>query len=177
MLAENDGLNTVDVVGKIEHRGVDFIPRDERHSSPKNIFWIFIGANLCVALFVVGWLPVSFGLGWWAALSSIIVGCGLGATILLPVALLGPNTGTNGPVSSGAFFGVVGRIVGSTIALLVNLGFYALSVWTGGEMMVLGLHKLVGLPSDNIVLGASYAVVAVISSIVAIYGHASMISC
>jgi purine-cytosine permease-like protein len=175
MLAESDRLNAVDVVGKVEHRGVDFIPPNERHSSPKNIFWIFIGANLCVALFVVGWLPVSFGLGWWAALSSIIVGCALGSTILVPVALLGPNTGTNGPVSSGAFFGVVGRVVGSTIALLVNLGFYALSVWTGGEMIVLGLHKLVGTPSDNVILGASYAVVAVISSIVAIYGHASMI--
>ena len=62
----------VDVVGKVEHRGVDFIPHDERHSSPRNIFWIFIGANLCVALFVVGWLPVSFGLGWWASLSSVI---------------------------------------------------------------------------------------------------------
>jgi purine-cytosine permease-like protein len=164
-----------DVVGKVEHRGVDFIPHDERHSSPRNIFWIFIGANLCVALFVVGWLPVSFGLGWWASLSSVIVGSALGATILVPVSLLGPLTGTNGPVSSGAFFGVVGRIIGSTIALLVNLGFYALSVWTGGAMVVLGLNKLVGLPADNVVLGASYAVVAIISSIVAIYGHASMI--
>jgi purine-cytosine permease-like protein len=165
----------VDVVGKVEHRGVDFIPHDERHSSPSNIFWIFIGANLCVALFVVGWLPVSFGLGWWASLSSVIVGSALGATILVPVSLLGPLTGTNGPVSSGAFFGVVGRIIGSTIALLVNLGFYALSVWTGGEMMVLGLNKLIGLPSDNVVLGASYAAVAVVSSVVAIYGHASMV--
>lgn len=165
----------VDVVGKVEHRGVDFIPHDERHSSPRNIFWIFIGANLCVALFVVGWLPVSFGLGWWASLSSVIVGSALGATILVPVSLLGPLTGTNGPVSSGAYFGVVGRIIGSTIALLVNLGFYALSVWTGGAMVVLGLNKLVGLPSDNVVLGASYAAVAIVSSVVAIYGHASMV--
>jgi purine-cytosine permease-like protein len=164
-----------DAVGKVEHRGVDFIPHDERHSSPRNIFWIFIGANLCVALFVVGWLPVSFGLGWWASLSSIIIGCALGATILVPVSVLGPLTGTNGPVSSGAFFGVVGRIIGSTIALLVNLGFYALSVWTGGAMVVLGLNKLIGLPADNLVLGASYAAVAIVSSVVAIYGHASML--
>jgi purine-cytosine permease-like protein len=172
---EGSGREAVDVVGKVEHRGVDFIPHDERHSSPRNIFWIFIGANLCVALFVVGWLPVSFGLGWWASLSSVIVGSALGATILVPVSLLGPLTGTNGPVSSGAFFGVVGRIIGSTIALLVNLGFYALSVWTGGAMVVLGLNKLVGLPADNVVLGASYAAVAIVSSIVAIYGHASMV--
>jgi purine-cytosine permease-like protein len=169
------GGGTVDVVGKVEHRGVDFIPHEERHSSPRNIFWIFIGANLCVALFVVGWLPVSFGLGWWASLSSVIVGSAIGATILVPVSLLGPLTGTNGPVSSGAYFGVVGRIIGSTIALLVNLGFYALSVWTGGAMVVQGLNKLAGLPADNVVLGISYAAVAVVSSIVAIYGHASMI--
>jgi hypothetical protein len=39
-----------DAVGHIETRGVDFIPNAERHSSPMNIFWILIGANLAIGM-------------------------------------------------------------------------------------------------------------------------------
>jgi purine-cytosine permease-like protein len=165
----------VDAVGQIETRGVDYIPDAERHSSPWNVFWILIGANLTFGLIVLGWLPVSFGLGWWPSFWSIIVGDAIGALILAPVALLGPRTGTNGPVSSGAFFGVVGRILGSAIGIFVSVGFYALAVWTGGQAAVAGMHRLFDLPSNNLALGVSYAVIALISSVVAIYGHASMV--
>ena len=38
----------------------------------------------------------------------MVVGTAVGALLLAPMALLGPRTGTNNPVSSGAHFGVVG---------------------------------------------------------------------
>ena len=90
------------------------------------------------------------------------------------MALIGPRTGTNGPVSSGAFFGVVGRIIGSAIALLIAIGFYALAVWTGGQIAVYGAHALFGLHSGNLELGISYAIIASIAITAAIYGHANM---
>jgi purine-cytosine permease-like protein len=43
------------------------------------------------------------------------VGNLLGATLLTPFSLIGPRAGTNGPVASGAFFGVAGRMIGSII--------------------------------------------------------------
>ena len=174
-MTEHEAARQYDAVGHIETRGVDFIPYGERHSSPLNIFWILIGANLTFGLIVIGFLPVSFGLGWWASCTSILVGNAIGAFMLAPVALLGPSSGTNGPVTSGAFFGVVGRIIGSGIGALIAVGFYALAVWTGGQAGVAGLHKLFGLPSDNLTLGISYAIIAFASSLVAIYGHASMV--
>lgn len=164
-----------DAVGHIETRGVDFIPHAERHSSPMNIFWILIGANLAIGMVVIGFLPVSFGLGWWGSATSILVGNAIGSCMLAPVALLGTRSGSNGPVTSGAFFGVVGRIIGSAIGALICLGFYALAVWTGGQAAIAGLHKLVGLPSNDFTLGLSYAIIAVVCSLVAIWGHASMV--
>lgn len=159
----------------IEVRGVDYIPEEERHSKPANVFWILIGANLTFGLIVLGWLPVSFGLSWWASFWSIIVGDFVGALILAPMALLGPRTGTNGPVSSGAFFGVVGRLIGSCLALFIAVGFYALAVWTGGQVAVFGAHKLFGLSNGNVSLGISYAIIAAISITAAIYGHRKLI--
>jgi purine-cytosine permease-like protein len=164
-----------DAVGHIETRGVDFIPNAERHSSPMNIFWILIGANLSIGMVVIGFLPVSFGLSWWGAATSIILGNAIGAFMLAPVAMLGVRSGSNGPVTSGAFFGVVGRIIGSVIGALICLGFYALAVWTGGQAAIAGLHKLAGLPSNNLTLAVSYAIIALVCSLVAIWGHASMV--
>jgi len=177
-LAHSAGVATapaVDAVGKIETHGIDFIPERDRHSSPRNIFYILIGANLTFGLIVLGWLPFSFGLGWWASFWSIIVGDAVGALLFAPMALLGPRTGTNGPVSSGAFFGVVGRLIGSCLAVFIAIGFYALTVWTGGQMAVYGAHRLFGLPSGNLELGISYAIIAIIAITAAIYGHANMI--
>jgi purine-cytosine permease-like protein len=167
----------VDAIGKVETHGIDFIPEADRHSKPLNVFWILIGANLTFGLIVLGWLPVTFGLGWWSAFSSIIVGDLIGALLFAPMALIGPRTGTNGPVSSGAFFGVVGRIIGSALALFIAIGFYALAVWTGGQMAVYGAHKLFsGFPTGNLELGISYAIIALIAITAAIYGHANLLA-
>ncbi len=174
-MTERAAATQYDAVGHIETRGVDFIPFSERHSSPMNIFWILIGGNLTFGLIVIGFLPVSFGLGWWASCTSILVGNAIGAFMLAPVALLGPRSGTNGPVTSGAFFGVVGRIIGSVIGACLAVGFYALAVWTGGQAGVAGLHKLFGMPSNDLTLGISYGIIAFVSSLVAVYGHASMV--
>lgn len=165
----------VDSFGKVETHGIDFIPERDRHSSPLNIFYILIGANLTFGLIVLGWLPYSFGLGWWASFWSIIVGDALGALLFAPMALIGPRTGTNGPVSSGAVFGVVGRMIGSCLALFIAIGFYALAVWTGGQIAVFGAHKLFGLPSGNLELGIAYAIIALIAITAAIFGHANML--
>lgn len=166
----------VDAVGKIETHGIDFIPERDRHSSPANIFYILIGANLTFGLIVLGWLPFSFGLGWWPSFWAIIAGDALGALLFAPMALIGPRTGTNGPVSSGAFFGVVGRLIGSCLAVFIAIGFYALAVWTGGQMAVYGAHKLFGLPNGNLELGVAYAIIALIAITAAIYGHANMVA-
>ena len=172
----SEGVAAADSFGKVETHGIDFIPDEDRHSNPMNIFWILIGANLTFGLIVLGALPVSFGLSWWSALSSILVGDLLGALLFAPMALIGPRTGTNGPVSSGAFFGVVGRIIGSALALFIAIGFYALAVWTGGQIAVYGAHALFGLHSGNLELGISYAIIALIAITAAIYGHANMLA-
>ncbi len=101
---------------------------------------------MCFGTTVLGALPILFGLGWWAAFWAITVGTLLDTAFFSPVGLIGPRTGTNSAVSSRAFFGVVGRLVGSLVVLVIAIGFYALTAWTGGEAVVAGAHKLFGLP-------------------------------
>jgi purine-cytosine permease-like protein len=161
---------------RVEQQGVDYIPDDERHSSPRNLAAFAIGAQFCFNLFVLGWLPISFGLSWWASVSSITVGLLAGTAFYAPMALFGGRTGTNTAVSSGAHFGVVGRLLGTVLAMFIALGFYGLVVWTGGEALVGGISKLFGVTAGDGVLAVGYAVMGAITLALAVYGHDKVVA-
>lgn len=165
----------VDQVGRIETRGVDYIPEAERHSRPRELTSVFFGTQLCFGIIVLGFLPVSFGLGWWGSVTSTLVGLAIGSALFAPLALLSARTGTNSAVSSGAHFGVVGRLVGSLVGIFTAIGFYAITIWTGGQALVEGLHKLVGTPDGGGQLVVAYAIMGALTVVVGIYGHANVV--
>ncbi|MEV7322211.1 cytosine permease [Streptomyces sp. NPDC093970] len=155
----------------IEQRGVDTIPDAERTSGPKDLVSILLGSNLCLGVIIFGWLPPSFGLGWWASVSAIVAGTVVGTVFTAPLALVSLRTGTNLSTSSGAQFGVRGRLVGSVVGLLLALGYTALTVWIGGDVMVGVLNRLFGLPADGVSYAVVYAVLAAATVAGAVYGY------
>ncbi|MFG2649527.1 cytosine permease [Streptomyces sp. NPDC048436] len=155
----------------IEQRGVDTIPDGERTSGPRDLISILLGSNLCLGVIVFGWLPVSFGLGWWASVTSVVAGTVLGTALTAPLALVSLRTGTNLSTSSGAQFGVRGRLVGSVVGLLLSLGYTSLTVWIGGDVMVGVLHRLTGLPASALSYGVVYALLAAATVTGAVYGY------
>ncbi|WP_223776953.1 cytosine permease [Streptomyces sp. 135] len=155
----------------IEQRGVDTIPDRERTSGPRDLVSILIGSNLCLGVIVFGWLPVSFGLGWWESVSAVVAGTVLGTALTAPLALVSLRTGTNLSTSSGAQFGVRGRLVGSVVGLLLSLGYTALTIWIGGDVMVGTLHRLTGLPTGGLSYGVVYALLAAATVIGAVFGY------
>ncbi|MFG1667322.1 cytosine permease [Streptomyces sp. Y7] len=155
----------------MEQRGVDTIPEEERTSGPRDLVSILLGSNLCLGVIVFGWLPPSFGLGWWASVSSIVVGTVVGTALTAPLALISLRTATNLSTSSGAQFGVRGRLVGSVVGLLLALGYTALTVWIGGDVMVGVLGRLVGLPANGVSYGVVYGLLAAATVAGAVYGY------
>jgi purine-cytosine permease-like protein len=174
--ADSSARPLTDEIGRIETRGVDFVPAEERHGKPRDVGAVFLGANMCFGTIVLGALPILFGLGWWAAFWAITVGTLLGTAFFGPMGLIGPRTGTNSAVSSGAFFGVVGRLVGSCVVLFIAIGFYALAVWTGGQAIVAGAHRLFGLPQGDLSFAIAYAVIGVVTVLLALIGHATLVA-
>ncbi len=55
----------------VELYGVDAIPETERTGRPLDIVSMLIGSNLCLGVIVFGWLPISFGLSFWSAVTSL----------------------------------------------------------------------------------------------------------
>ncbi|MFI1394740.1 cytosine permease [Streptomyces sp. NPDC020681] len=155
----------------IEQRGVDTVPEPERTSTPRDLISILLGSNLCLGVIVFGWLPVSFGLGLWPAVTSIVAGTVVGVAVTAPLALVSLRTATNLSTSSGAAFGVRGRLVGSVVGLLLSLGYTALTLWIGGDVMIGTLSRIAGLPTGAVAHTLVYAVLAACTVVGAVYGY------
>jgi purine-cytosine permease-like protein len=165
----------IDRAGRVETRGVDFIPESERRSRPRDLAWVFFGGQLCYGSILVGSLPVAWGLSWWGAFSSILVGSLLGSLGFAVLAVMGPKAGTNATVTSCAFFGIRGRYVGSLIIQVITLGFFALQLWVSTPPLIAAAASLWGTPSDALALTIGLAVVTGLVLLVNALGHATLV--
>ena len=151
-----------DRFGVVEQAGIDYLPENTRSSNPKNLFAVFVGGNMAFSVIIFGWLPITFGLNFWQAISSSAVGLVIGLLLTAPMTLLAPRTGTNNPVSSGAHFGVRGRLIGSALTLAFAVAYAAIAVWTSGEALVAGAHRLFGTSESDTAFIIGYGIIAIV---------------
>jgi purine-cytosine permease-like protein len=163
--------STTDTTGRMEQVGVEFIPDADRDSNPRNLFAVFAGVNLGWVCAIYGWLGVVLGLDFTGAVTANLVGTVIGTAVVMPLALVGPRTGTNMTVSSGAHFGILGRFIGSGLALVFALVFAAITVWTSGDAIVAAGHRLLGTPENGVALAVAYSVVSAVMVAIALFGH------
>jgi purine-cytosine permease-like protein len=165
-----------DGVGQIERLGVEYVPEGERDSNPRNLAFVFIGANLTFGTIIYGWLPFVYGLGFWSNVSSLVLGKLVGTAVVASLAFISPRTGTNLTVSSGAFFGIRGRFIGSALTLAIALMFAALTVWTSGDAFVSSAHDLIGTSTSDAAHAVGYGIIALLIGAAALYGHATIVA-
>nr|WP_314841487.1 cytosine permease [uncultured Microbacterium sp.] len=160
----------------VEQAGVEFLPDAERRSTPFNMAMVFVGAGFTLNSAITGWIYIGIGLSFLEALTAAIAGLVIGTVVMVPTAVIGPRTGTNMTVASGAEFGIRGRLIGSLLALLGALGIAAITVWTSGDAIVASLARLVGFPDNDITHAVGYAIVAAGMVALAIYGHDKIVA-
>ncbi len=107
---------------KVEQRGIELVPDDERPMRPSNLFWLWAGAIWNVEFLVYGALIVSFGLSFAQAALAIIVG-NLFYGLLGIASLQGPQTGTTAFMVSRAPFGRNGNRSVSLFNWITQVGF------------------------------------------------------
>lgn len=163
-------------IANLERTGIEYIPEDERTSRPSNLYILLLGGSMTFGLFIIGWYPIAFGLGWWSSATAILFGSAVGAVFLGLSGLMGPHSGTNNPVSSGAYFGVAGRLIGSLLEATASLAFAAISIWTGGDALAAALIRFFDFPDNEAVRLSAYAVLSIIVTIISVYGHHIMMS-
>jgi purine-cytosine permease-like protein len=171
------GAHDPQAITEVETFGIETIPAEDRTATPFDLFRLeFGGANTFATVVLGAFSVLIFGLGFWDAVVATLIGVVVGGVILMPMALFGPITGTNNAVSSGAHFGVVGRIVGSFLALLVAITFFAISIYTSGDILVGALDELFGTGRSDALVAVAYAFFAFAILAVCIYGFRFMLA-
>ncbi|MGA5506400.1 purine-cytosine permease family protein [Streptomyces umbrinus] len=174
-LSQNSPATQPPSLTEVEPYGVERIPDADRSASPLDLFRLAFGGANTFSTCVLGAFPILFGLSFWQGLAATLLGVVAGALILCPMAVFGPVNGTNNAVSSSAHLGVHGRVVGSFLSLLTAVAFFSISVWSSGDALVGGAHRLFGLSRSDLSYVVAYALFAVLVLAVCVYGFRFML--
>src|SRR5260221_3457774 len=150
----------------IETHGIERVsPTTRTHVRILDNFTMWLGANLVISTIALGTLAnFAFGLGFWDSVASIVLFTALG---VLPVAFfstLGPKMGLRQMTITRFSFGWVGGIIMAFFNVAACIAWSAVNVIVGSQVVV-------SLSNGAIPLWAGVIVIAVLTTLVSIYGY------
>ena len=148
----------------IEPGGAEFIPLNERHGRPLQLFWTWTSPNMEFATVFVGILAVAaFGLGFWEAALAIVLGSALGGITQGILSARGPQFGVPQMVLSRLGFGYWGNILPAGLnSVTAGIGWFAVNSVSGA----LALNTLTHMPQVLCLL-----IIVVVQIVVAFLGY------
>ena len=151
-------------VAAVEPGGAGFIPLNERHGRPLNLFWTWMSPNLEFATIFVGVISVLyFGQTFWQAVAAIVVGTGLGSLTHGILSARGPSMGVPQMILSRIGFGYRGNILPAGLqAVVAGIGWFAVNSVSGA----LALATLTSMPS-----ALCLVIVVVLQVAIGFFGH------
>lgn len=112
-----------DKVIAVEPGGAEFIPLQERHGRPVQLFWTWTSPNMEFATIFAGILAIAaFGLSFWEAVLAILIGSALGGITRGILSARGPQFGVPQMVLSRLGFGYRGNVLPAGINAVVAGG-------------------------------------------------------
>jgi purine-cytosine permease-like protein len=136
---------------------------------------VFFGSQLTYGSIIMGAMPIAFGLTVVQSFWAILVGTLIGAAGLAGMAMLGPGSGTNSVVASGAFFGVRGRHVGSAVTEVIDLGYFGMCIWVCSPQLAQLLH-IAGASDGRATMVFSIVICALVMLAIGVLGHATIVA-
>src|SRR5947199_7406730 len=150
----------------IETHGIERVsPKTRTHVRIFDNFTMWLSANLVISTLALGTIAIPFlKLGFWDSVAVIIIFNALG---VLPVAFfstLGPKLGLRQMTISRFSFGWVGAIIMALFNVAACIGWSAVNVIVGGQLIV-------ALSNGIIPLWVGILAIAILTTIVSIYGY------
>ncbi len=150
----------------VETHGIERVsPTTRSHKRIFDNFTLWLSANLVISTVSLGALSTGvFGLGFWDSFAIIMLFNALG---VLPVAFfstLGPKLGLRQMTISRFSFGWVGSSIMALFNVAACIGWSAVNVIIGGQLVT-------ALTSGRVPPWMSILVIALLTTIVSIYGY------
>src|SRR5207253_966675 len=146
-----------------EPYSTEHIPFAERHGHSRQLLWLWLAANLTIADYAIGFVPVALGLSVGRAILALALGKFLGGLVLAWSAAMGPAAGYPQMFIGPPALGRIGRYIPAGLNWLSTAGWFTVNTILGAFAIEL---LLPGLP-----FWLSAAVLVVLQTLLVIYGH------
>ena len=107
----------------VELNALNPIPEDERHGSPRTLFWPWFGANVSVLGLGYGSYLLAFGVSFWQAVVVGVLGIVVSFLLCGFVSLAGRRGSAPTMVLSRASFGVNGNRLPALVSWVLTVGW------------------------------------------------------
>jgi nucleobase:cation symporter-1, NCS1 family len=161
-----------DEVFSVEQHGMDFIPLQDRHGEPRELFGLWAGSNLIFTYIIFGALAVGFGVSFWAAVAALVAGNVLFLLIGLG-GVSGPRAGSPTFVISRATFGPLGNLPTVFLGWVTILGFGVVNAVVG-TLALVALAGELGIAGGDGSQAVCLALVLLVTFAAAVWGHATV---
>jgi purine-cytosine permease-like protein len=158
---------------RVEQRGIDYIPEDERWATPRDLFGMWAGASVNFEYLVYGAVLMTFGFTFGQAVLLILVG-NLSYLLLGVCSLQGPDAGTTAFTINRAAFGPNGGRVTAFFNWATQVGFQTeglILVVFGGIALAAKAGYHAGTPLKVVLILAA----AAIQTVVPFLGYATIV--
>jgi len=147
----------------IEAHSFDYVPPQERHGQPRQVFYMWFGISATIFSLVTGFVGITLGLSFWWTLLSVILGNVLGALFMAFHAAQGPQLGIPQMIQSRAQFGYFGALLVVLVAVVMYVGFFASNLVLGGQ----SINQL----ASGVSIDWGIIICAVVSLVITIFGY------
>jgi purine-cytosine permease-like protein len=115
---------------QVEVNGINVIPEDERHGTPRSLFWPWATASISLFNVSIAGLLIMFGMGFLPTALAAVLGICLSFFLVGRVSLAGKRASAPTMVISRAAFGVRGNAFPTTVSYLTLVGWEIVIVFT-----------------------------------------------
>jgi nucleobase:cation symporter-1, NCS1 family len=163
--SETDHAPDSTAILRLEQHGIDYIPYDERHGHPKDLFTLWFGANAMAVTLATGAIAGTTGLGMLWGSIAIVIGALIGTVFMAYHSAQGPRLGLPQMIQSRAQFGFYGANLPMLIVVAMYLGYYAGGAILGAQ----ALNLYYGLS-----IGIGVILLTLLSVILVLFGYNMM---
>ena len=152
-----------EIVLQVEPYGIEAIPLQERHGRPRSQFTLWLGSNLTIADFALGFFPIALGMSWPWTVAALLVGNVLGATALSLCAVMGPYFGLPQLIISRRLFGQWGGYIPAFLNYVSTIGWFSVNNILGA----FGLRVLI----PTLPFWQAALLLVILQGLIAVFGH------
>lgn len=154
---------------RVEVNGINVIPEDERHGTPRSLFWPWATASISLFNVSIAALLTMFGMGFIPTALAAVVGISLSFFLVGQVSVAGKRGSAPTMVISRAAFGVRGNAVPTFISYLTLVGWEIVVVVTT-VMAATTVFDRLGWADGAIVEAVTFVIVVLVVVAAGVYG-------